>query len=112
MYWIIYGLIFIVELVFSFVLYYIPLYWEFKTLLFIWLQHPKFRGAIVLYRSFVEPFLKKHEAFFDKSIQAGKAAAVRAASKAAESTLNSIAEAQKKELVDSITGNQTDKKNE
>ncbi|PVU96883.1 hypothetical protein BB559_002225 [Furculomyces boomerangus] len=54
-YWVVYGLLNLVEHFSSFVLYWIPFYYVLKTAFLIWLMLPNTRGAEKLYNSYVKP---------------------------------------------------------
>ncbi|KAG6330563.1 hypothetical protein ID866_8527 [Astraeus odoratus] len=57
-YWVIFGFLnFLESIALSLVLYYIPWYFAFKTLLILWLQLPAFRGAQVTYTRVLRPVL-------------------------------------------------------
>lgn len=49
----------------------IPLYWELKVALLVWLVMPRFRGAERIYTEVIHPYLLKYETDIDRSIEAG-----------------------------------------
>lgn len=54
------------------VLYFIPFYNFFKMTLYIYLFHPKTRGAEQIYFRFLEPLLSKYEAKIDELLAKGE----------------------------------------
>jgi len=58
-YWVVFGFFTFVEsFALRVVLYYLPWYFAFKTLLILWLQLPAFRGAQVAYGTVVKPLFQ------------------------------------------------------
>ena len=57
MYWILNGLFVVFEEVFDFAVSSIPIYYEIKALLVVWLIAPGFNGASLLYTRFLAPWL-------------------------------------------------------
>lgn len=73
MYWIIFALYLCVEaLTDIFVAFWLPLYYEIKIIFVIWLLSPYTKGASLLYRKFVHPFLLKHEKEIDLYLEQAK----------------------------------------
>lgn len=60
-YWIIFGLVEIVESLLKSFLFKLPLYNIIKILFFIWLQHPSLRGAIAFYETILKTLHRKVE---------------------------------------------------
>lgn len=58
-YWVVYAAFTILEFWSSFILYWIPGYWLFKTIFFLWLGLPAFSGARYVYASLLRPFSVK-----------------------------------------------------
>lgn len=56
-YWVVFGFISIVESCASFLVAWIPFYTPLKIAFFIWLWHPKFLGAGLVYTQVLRPFL-------------------------------------------------------
>ncbi|KAJ8902195.1 hypothetical protein NDN08_006603 [Rhodosorus marinus] len=52
---IVFNLIYFVEFLAWWILRFIPLYYELKIVMFIWLLHPKTRGASLIYNNFIAP---------------------------------------------------------
>uniref|UniRef100_A0A7S4IT74 Receptor expression-enhancing protein n=1 Tax=Odontella aurita TaxID=265563 RepID=A0A7S4IT74_9STRA len=74
-YWVVFGVISILETCCSFLVSWIPLYFVLKIAFFIWLWHPKTLGAGVVYTQALRPLLLPYlEAFgtSQKSSTAGK----------------------------------------
>lgn len=58
-YWVVYAFFTIIETWSGFIVFWIPAYWLFKTLLFLWLGLPSFSGARYVYSSVIQPFSRK-----------------------------------------------------
>ncbi len=67
-YWVIFGLLNVVEFFSEFILYWIPFYFTFKTAFILYLYLPQFNGAQTLYSQFLRPILIKEEKNIDASI--------------------------------------------
>lgn len=59
-YWVVFSAASILETVFTFMTDYIPFYFVFKVFFFIWLYHPKFKGAQLVYSKAIKPFVMPH----------------------------------------------------
>mmetsp|Transcript_2360 Transcript_2360/g.3464 ORF Transcript_2360/g.3464 Transcript_2360/m.3464 type:complete len:180 (+) Transcript_2360:64-603(+) len=59
-YWVVFAFFSIIESVASFLTDLIPFYFVIKLAFFIWLYHPKFLGAGVLYGQVLKPMLAPH----------------------------------------------------
>lgn len=55
-YWVVFAAFTIIEFWSSFILYWVPAYWLFKTIFFLWLGLPTFSGARYVYSSLLQPF--------------------------------------------------------
>jgi receptor expression-enhancing protein 5/6 len=53
-YWVVFALFSITENVMNFLVEYIPFYYMIKCAFFLWLYHPKFLGAGVVYKSIIK----------------------------------------------------------
>jgi receptor expression-enhancing protein 5/6 len=53
-YWVVFAFFSITENVMSFLVEYIPFYYMIKCAFFLWLYHPKFLGAGVVYKSIIK----------------------------------------------------------
>ena len=60
-FWTVFGLFQTVEMFIGFILAYIPYYSIVRIVFFVYLQAPQTNGAMVLYKSVFQPFLKQHE---------------------------------------------------
>ncbi|KAJ3282982.1 hypothetical protein BCR33DRAFT_720585 [Rhizoclosmatium globosum] len=67
-YWVVYGFLSIIELFSDVLLYWIPYYYAFKALLVVYLVHPRFDGAIVVYNNILEPYLDKNDEKIDENL--------------------------------------------
>jgi receptor expression-enhancing protein 5/6 len=64
-YWVVFATFSILEQTVGFITDFIPMYFYLKIAFFVWLYHPQFKGATVLYskvlRPLVLPYLNKKE---------------------------------------------------
>ena len=67
-YWIIYGLVEVIESRLRTIFFRLPLYNVIKVSFLIWLQHPSTRGAIVIYEKTLRSILKQHEKDIDEHL--------------------------------------------
>lgn len=58
-YWVVYAGFSIIEFWSSFILYWIPFYWFFKTIAFLYLGLPQFNGSKAVYEHVLRPFSVK-----------------------------------------------------
>uniref|UniRef100_A0A0N5BAN0 Receptor expression-enhancing protein n=1 Tax=Strongyloides papillosus TaxID=174720 RepID=A0A0N5BAN0_STREA len=73
MYWICFALfIFIENITDVFVSFWFPFYYETKVLFVFWMLSPWTKGASLLYRKWIHPFLSKHEDEIDIMIERAK----------------------------------------
>lgn len=54
-YWVVFAAFTLLEFWSSFILYWVPLYWLFKTVFFLYLGLPQFGGARYVYENFLRP---------------------------------------------------------
>jgi len=59
-YWVVFSFVSIFESVCGFITEFIPFYFFIKVAFFIWLYHPKFMGAGLLYSEAIKPVLMPH----------------------------------------------------
>lgn len=64
-FWVVYAVCTIFDPVLNAVLYFIPFYYLFKLAFYIYLFHPKLRGAETLYHLGIKKFLKSVEPYID-----------------------------------------------
>merc|ERR1711871_1838987 len=67
-YWIVLSCFGLTEFFSDILISWLPLYYETKLLLMLWMVHPKTRGAQKLYEQFIQPTLAHHEAQIDASL--------------------------------------------
>jgi len=67
-YWIANSYFTVLEIIGDNVLSGLPLYYEIKVALLIWLVTPRFRGAEKIYKQVIHPYLVKYETDIDASI--------------------------------------------
>lgn len=58
-YWVVYAVFSVIEFWSKTILYYIPFYWVFKTIFFLYIGLPQFGGSKYLYVNFIRPFSVK-----------------------------------------------------
>jgi receptor expression-enhancing protein 5/6 len=64
-YWTVYSALTTAEVAIKTLFFYIPLYYEMKLALLIWLMAPQTQGAKMLYEKFIRPFLIEHASKID-----------------------------------------------
>ena len=67
-YWIVVASMQGVEYLVDNVLSWMPVYGFTKLFFFVWLQHPRTRGALQIYNAFLLPFLRSNQIKIDESI--------------------------------------------
>ncbi|KAG9391544.1 TB2/DP1/HVA22-related protein [Carpediemonas membranifera] len=69
-YWIIVGIFNILEFFLDIIMRFLPVpfYYEFKILFLLWAQLPFTKGAFHLYKTIVEPWLRKYEGSIDEAL--------------------------------------------
>lgn len=55
-YWVVYAVFTILEFWSSMILYWVPFWWLFKTIFFLWLGLPQTNGAQIVYTNVLRPF--------------------------------------------------------
>ncbi|KAE9556225.1 hypothetical protein FO519_000564 [Halicephalobus sp. NKZ332] len=74
MYWIVFALVSCAESLADIVIaFWFPFYYEFKIIFVLWLISPWTKGASLLYRNWVHPWLTKHERDIDFYLEQAKA---------------------------------------
>ncbi len=56
-YWVVFSFVSIVENIAGFITEFIPFYFPLKVAFFVWLYHPKFMGAGMVYSQVMKPFV-------------------------------------------------------
>ncbi|TPX72249.1 hypothetical protein SpCBS45565_g00549 [Spizellomyces sp. 'palustris'] len=69
--WIVMSFFTILEIAGDTLLFWLPLYYELKLIIILWLVLPYTQGSLVLYNQFLQPALAKHEPEIDSAM--GKA---------------------------------------
>eukprot|EP00553_Chaetoceros_curvisetus_P008692 CAMPEP_0204619230 /NCGR_PEP_ID=MMETSP0717-20131115/5661_1 /ASSEMBLY_ACC=CAM_ASM_000666 /TAXON_ID=230516 /ORGANISM="Chaetoceros curvisetus" /LENGTH=174 /DNA_ID=CAMNT_0051633177 /DNA_START=82 /DNA_END=606 /DNA_ORIENTATION=+ len=67
-YWVVYSFFSITESVAGFLTEFIPFYFVLKIGFFVWLYHPKFMGAGLVYTQGIKPFVMPHLNALTKSV--------------------------------------------
>ena len=65
-YWIVFGFLTAFDTLFSAVLFFLPAYYTFKALFYMWLFYPRTNGAHILYEKVLRPQLKNLKALAEK----------------------------------------------
>ncbi|KAK4477161.1 hypothetical protein RD792_016374 [Penstemon davidsonii] len=68
-YWILVAVLTLFERVGDYIISWLPLYGEAKIALVLYLWHPKTRGTVYIYGSFLKLYLVKHEKEIDLKLQ-------------------------------------------
>mmetsp|Transcript_19563 Transcript_19563/g.44077 ORF Transcript_19563/g.44077 Transcript_19563/m.44077 type:complete len:211 (-) Transcript_19563:116-748(-) len=76
-FWAVHGLFTFAEFWLDLVMFLIPLYYEAKILLILWLVHDNFAGAKFVFVNLVEEALVTHEADIDRSLEVVRAESKR-----------------------------------
>jgi hypothetical protein len=84
----VYGIFTFCETFFGFVLAFVPYFEWVKLGFFIWLMHPQFNGATIIYNTVLKPYLADHkeqiEELIQRTMSAGESAKQQAAALAKE----------------------------
>lgn len=64
-YWIVYSLFTLADPAISTVLSFVPFFYFIKLVFYVYLFHPHFLGASVIFEKFIRPYLKKYESKID-----------------------------------------------
>lgn len=56
-YWVVFSFVSIIESIAGFITEFIPFYFPLKVAFFVWLYHPKFMGAGMVYSQAIKPFV-------------------------------------------------------
>ncbi|CAG8522611.1 16424_t:CDS:2 [Funneliformis mosseae] len=67
-YWTVFGFVNIIEFFSDTILYWMPFYYLFKTVFFLWLFLPPFKGAQVIYSKFLRQVLLTYQNDVDKNL--------------------------------------------
>lgn len=78
-YWVVFALLNVLEFFTEILLFWVPFYYSFKTVMILYLLLPQFHGAAVLYSKFVRPTLLKEQGGMDSTFSKIKAKAQQTA---------------------------------
>ncbi|KAJ3403866.1 hypothetical protein CcCBS67573_g06452 [Chytriomyces confervae] len=67
-YWTVFGFFNVIEVFTDVLLYWIPFYYAFKSIIILYLILPQFQGAKVVYTSIIAPYLMKQQVEIDSDI--------------------------------------------
>lgn len=65
-YWVVYSFFTVFNDVLFYLFGFIPFYYIFKTAFYVWMFHPRLRGAQLLYTKVIKPLLLKYENKLDR----------------------------------------------
>lgn len=71
-YWVVFASFSIVENVMSFLVTWIPFYYVIKSGFFLWLYHPRFMGAGLVYKQVIKPFVMPYLQAFEQTAKPQK----------------------------------------
>lgn len=77
-YWVVYGVMTLLDEFAFFILDFIPFYSYVRFLFFVWLMAPQTQGAAIVYRSVLRPLLNQHKDKIDRIIAEVKGVAFEA----------------------------------
>lgn len=67
-YWVVFSIFQIFDGLLSSILSFLPFYYIFKVAFYVYLFHPKTKGANLIYTKLVNPLLSKHQVFIDSKL--------------------------------------------
>lgn len=68
-YWVVFGLLYVADDFFGIVLSFLPLYNILKVCFYVWLFHPKTKGALTIYDKVVKGVFKRYEPTIDSGLE-------------------------------------------
>lgn len=68
-YWVVFAVLNLIEFFADIILYWLPFYYAFKTILVLWLSLPAFNGASLVYKQAIRPMLMNHQSKIDKELE-------------------------------------------
>ena len=68
-YWVVFSFVSIIENIAGFLTDFIPFYFPLKVAFFVWLYHPKFLGAGMVYSQVIKPFVMPYVEKVSPSVQ-------------------------------------------
>jgi len=68
-YWVVFSFVSIMENIAGFLTDFIPFYFPLKVAFFVWLYHPKFLGAGMVYSQVIKPFVMPYVEKVSPSVQ-------------------------------------------
>ena len=69
-YWVVFAFFCVFENFTDYILYWVPFYYAIKVTFLVWCMIPKYRGAVQVYNSVIQPLFKKHESAIDAALNA------------------------------------------
>mmetsp|Transcript_9900 Transcript_9900/g.8433 ORF Transcript_9900/g.8433 Transcript_9900/m.8433 type:complete len:105 (-) Transcript_9900:221-535(-) len=67
-YWVVFSVINTTDRFLNIILTFIPFFNFFKIVFYIWMFHPKTKGAYIVYNKIIRKFLKKYESEIDEKL--------------------------------------------
>ncbi|CAG8455546.1 11072_t:CDS:2 [Diversispora eburnea] len=71
-YWTVFGFVSLIEFFSDLILYWMPFYYTVKTIFFLWLFLPSFKGAQTVYTKFLRPALRTYQGDIDDKLKGWK----------------------------------------
>ena len=68
-YWVVFSFFTVFDPLLNTVLFFIPMYYLFKVLIYVWLFHPYTKGAEKVYTSFLRSLFLKNERYIDSKVK-------------------------------------------
>lgn len=82
-YWVVFAVFTVVEFFADLIVFWFPLYWLVKCLLYVWLMAPiQNNGSVILYERFIRPFFLRHQSRLDNLMSTARDATIKLASDA------------------------------
>lgn len=90
MYWTVFGLFYLLEIVFHRIADRFALYYLFKVIFLIWCFLPRFRGAAIVYNRCVRPMFKEREQDIDQRLRRASVYSAQASDEVSRMFVSSI----------------------
>jgi receptor expression-enhancing protein 5/6 len=68
-YWVLVGMIGLLETLIHIILYWIPFYYPLKAVFLVWAMHPQYEGATVIYTKFLKNHVKQNIEKVDRAME-------------------------------------------
>lgn len=82
-YWVVFAVFTITEYFADYIVYWVPVYWLFKCLFYVWLMAPvEYNGSVIIYHRFIRPKFLQYQPELDNMAAKAREAALKATSDA------------------------------